>query len=82
MRWPAIGAASGLSLWRAYPRHKHFRLTVVFPRQARSSIGLDHYNRHESGEGINRINRSEAGTCPVVAVGISGATWDGTEYPE
>ena len=31
---------------------------------------------------VDRINRSEAGTCPVVAVGISGATWDGTEYSE
>lgn len=29
---------------------------------------------------IDRINRGEAGTCPVVAVGISGATWDGTPY--
>lgn len=31
---------------------------------------------------IDRINRGEAGTCPVVAVGISGATWDGTSYQE
>lgn len=31
---------------------------------------------------IDRINRGEAGTCPVVAVGISGATWDGTPYRE
>lgn len=31
---------------------------------------------------IDRINRGEAGTCPVVAVGISGATWDGSEYIE
>lgn len=31
---------------------------------------------------IDRINRGEAGTCPVVAVGISGATWDGTPYQE
>lgn len=28
----------------------------------------------------DRINRGEAGTCPVVVVGISGATWDGTPY--
>ncbi|MEE8737912.1 MAG: BglII/BstYI family type II restriction endonuclease [Bifidobacterium sp.] len=31
---------------------------------------------------IDRINRGEAGTCPVVAVGISGATWDGSQYTE
>ncbi|MEK0307332.1 BglII/BstYI family type II restriction endonuclease [Bifidobacterium favimelis] len=30
----------------------------------------------------DRISRGEAGTCPVVAVGISGATWDGTPYQE
>ena len=29
---------------------------------------------------IDRINRGEAGTCPVVAVGISAATWDGSAY--
>lgn len=29
---------------------------------------------------IDRINRGEAGTCPVVAIGISGATWDGSPY--
>lgn len=28
----------------------------------------------------DRVFRSEAGTCPVVVVGISGATWDGTPY--
>lgn len=28
----------------------------------------------------DRVFRGEAGTCPVVVVGISGATWDGTPY--